>query len=119
MSPPQDIDTKKGYPKTLCFSKDLRRILDNSRFLRSLRKISELKAALDNNDLIYAQTVLQLDGDVINRYRRDLFEQKHKDLIISIHHEGVSGGEKQWRGLLKFAVDLVKDIMASIGNVRR
>ena len=116
---PYDIDTKKGYPKTLNFSEDLRMILDNSRFLRSLRKINELKAALDNGDLIYAQTVLQLDGDVINRYRRDLFEQKHKDLIISIHNEGVSGGEKQWRGLLQFAVDLVKNIMASFGNVRR
>lgn len=116
---PYDIDTKRGYPKNLYFSEDLRIILDNSRFLRSLRKINELKAALDNGDLIYAQTVLQLDGDVINRYRRDLFEQKHKDLIISIHNEGVSGGEKQWRGLLKFAVDLVKDIMDSLRNVRR
>ncbi|HEY9819652.1 MAG TPA: hypothetical protein V6D35_02585, partial [Candidatus Sericytochromatia bacterium] len=76
----------------------VREVLNNSRFLRSLRKISELKAALDNRnkallrkrneqlgriapdvlqkavttDLIYAQTVIQLDGDIINRYSQEI-----------------------------------------------
>lgn len=66
--------------------------------------------------LIYAQSVIQLDGDVINRYRRDLFEHNSKDLIINIHNKGVSGAEQQWRGLLKFAVDVAMDIIGRLGN---
>lgn len=112
---PYDINIE-GYPRTLYFSKELRTILDNSRFLRSLRKINELKAAVDNDDIIYAQTVLQLDGDIINRYRKDLFKNPDKELIIKIHHEGVTGGEKQWRGLLQFTVNLVKSIATPLRN---
>lgn len=112
---PYDISVEK-YPKTLHFSKELRMILDNSRFLRSLRKINELKSAIDNDDIIYVQTVLQLDGDIINRYRKDLFKNPNKELIIKIHNEGVSGGEKQWRGLLQFTVNLVKSIAAPLQN---
>lgn len=111
-----------------------KRLLTNSRFLRSLRKMSELKAALDNRskalhkkqgeqpahtssevlrkavktDMIYAQTIIQLDGDVINRYSEDLFDHPHRELILQIHREGVTSGERQWRGLLKFVIGLVQ-----------
>lgn len=110
------------------------KVLNDSRFLRSLRKISELKAALDNRnkalwkkqdeqpgyvesdalnkavktDMIYAQTVIQLDGDVINRYSQAIFDHPHRDLILQIHKEGVTAGEKQWRGLLEFIIGLVQ-----------
>jgi hypothetical protein len=110
------------------------KVLNDSRFLRSLRKLSELKAALDNRnkalwkkqdeqpgyvesdalnkavktDMIYAQTVIQLDGDVINRYSQAIFEHPHRDLILQIHKEGVTAGEKQWRGLLEFIIGLVQ-----------
>ncbi|MEC4983044.1 MAG: hypothetical protein SAJ37_21965 [Oscillatoria sp. PMC 1068.18] len=112
----------------------VQRLLGNSRFLRVLRKIGELKAALDNRnqalyrkelelaeknvpnlaaqvvktDIIYAQTVIQLDGDIINRFSEELLEHPQKDLILKIHREGVLGGEQQWRGLLGFVVDLVQ-----------
>lgn len=109
-------------------------VLKNSRFLRSLRKISELKAALDSRnkalhrkqaeqpgyikpevlqkavktDMIYAQTVIQLDGDVINRYAQQIIDHPHRDVILQIHREGVTAGEKQWRGLLEFVIGLVQ-----------
>lgn len=112
----------------------VREVLNNSRFLRSLRKISELKAALDNRnkallrkrneqlgriapdvlqkavttDLIYAQTVIQLDGDIINRYSQEILDHPHREVILQIHQEGVAAGEKQWRGLLEFIISLVQ-----------
>jgi hypothetical protein len=112
----------------------VQRLLNDSSFLRSLRKQSELKAALDNRnkalqkkqeetpefvesdvlakavktDIIYAQTVIQLDGDVINRYSQAIFDHPHRDMILQIHREGVTSGEKQWRGLLEFVIGLVQ-----------
>lgn len=109
-------------------------ILKDSRFLRSLRKMSELKAALDNRnkalqrmhdenlgriapdalqkavttDLIYAQTVIQLDGDVINRYSQEIFDHPHREVILQIHRDGVTASEKQWRGLLEFIIGLIQ-----------
>lgn len=121
------------------------RLLTNSRFLRSLRKLSELKAALDNRnkalqkkqeelpgyvesdvlrkavktDLIYAQTVIQLDGDVINRYSQEIFDHPHREMILQIHREGVTAGEKQWRGLLQFIITLVQESLQRIGDRAR
>lgn len=112
----------------------VQRLLNNSHFLRGLRKMSELKAALDNRnqsllkkqdespihvesealqksvktDMIYAQTVIQMDGDVINRYSQEIFDHPHRDLILQIHREGVTAGERQWRGLLEFIINLVQ-----------
>lgn len=102
-------------------------LLENGQFLRTLRKLAELKAALDLNikqlsghregtqadvvDIIYAQTVMQLDGDVINRFHENLLEAEYKDLLLQIHNQGVASGERQWRGLLQFMVDLVQDII--------
>jgi hypothetical protein len=87
-------------------------------FVRTLRKLSELRAALDGEspsssssvDLIYAQTVMQIDGDVINRYNKALFDPDNvtrRDIILNIHNQGVEAGERQWRGLMQFMVDLL------------
>jgi hypothetical protein len=110
---------------------EVRRVLRNSRFRRSLRKISELKTALDNRnkvllaqpadsgessrqpqkvktDIIYAQTVLQLDGDIINRYAREILESPYRETILHVHQTGVNAGEKQWRGLLELMIGIVQ-----------
>lgn len=110
------------------------RLLHDGRFLRSLRKLSELKAALDSRnkallrkqdelpgnvkpdvlhkavttDMIYAQTVLQLDGEVINRYSQEIFDHPHREMLLQIHRDGVIAGQKQWGGLLEFIIDLVQ-----------
>ncbi len=112
--------TEKNYQENWIKNcTEIRKLFNHDEFLRSLRKIAELKAALDsgdvkstNIDIIYAQTVMQLDGDIISRYHKQLFDedQETKDLIIQIHKEGVIAGEKQWRGTLEFFVNLVKGI---------
>jgi len=100
------------------------RFLADGDFLRSLRKLSELAALMggaradQNNiaDIIYAQTVIQIDGDVINRFHEQLLSQRlsreDKDFLIKVHSEAVISGEENWRGRLKFLVELVQDIIS-------
>jgi hypothetical protein len=101
--------------------KEMRRLQDlfkNATFTRALRKMIELKASLDSDseklpkiDLIFAQTVVQLDGDIINRYHEALFQHPKKDEILEIHKQGVMAGEDQWEGLLGFIVSLMQNIL--------
>lgn len=104
--------------------KEIQRLLNNDKFLRTLRKMYELKAALDGGnvtsiktDIIFAQTVMQLDGDIITRYHKELFNlsEDAKNLIINTHNQGVISGEKQWRGTFSFLISLVQ----SIANLSR
>ncbi|WP_099071299.1 hypothetical protein [Nostoc linckia] len=98
---------------------EIQKLLKNAKFVRTLRKIAELKAALDSNnvtstqtDIIYAQTVMQLDGDIITRYNKELFNlpEEAKNSIITTHNEGLVAGEKQWRGTFSFLINLVQNI---------
>ncbi|MCC5652458.1 hypothetical protein LC609_22060 [Nostoc sp. XA013] len=98
---------------------EIEELLNNGKFIRTLRKMSELKAALDGGqitsvdiDVIYAQTVMQLDGDIISRYHKNLFQlpEADRDLILKIHNEGIVAGEKQWRGTLDFLIGIVQSI---------
>lgn len=98
-------------------------LLNQGDFLRTLRKLVEIKNSLDsddptsrNIDIIYAQTVLQLDGDVINRYDERLLRHEQKDLLLNIHAQGVASGEQQWHGLLMFMVDMVKGSLQKRGG---
>ncbi|MEH1918931.1 hypothetical protein [Nostoc sp.] len=99
--------------------KEIEELLNNDKFIRTLRKMSELKAALNSGnitsidiDIIYAQTVMQLDGDIISRYHKKLFQLPDEDrsLILKIHNEGVVAGEKQWRGTLDFLIGIIQNI---------
>lgn len=115
LSDPQERLPDPGNPKD---QKKLQYILDSGRFLRGLRKLIELKSALDSGelssettDIIYAQTIMQLDGDIINRYHEKLLESDFREVLVRIHNEGVMSGERQWRGLLGFMVDLVQMIL--------
>ncbi|QMS87573.1 hypothetical protein HUN01_08260 [Nostoc edaphicum CCNP1411] len=99
--------------------KEIEQLLNNGKFIRTLRKMSELKAALDGGhinsvdiDIIYAQTVMQLDGDIISRYHKKLFQlpEGDRDLILKIHNEGIVAGEKQWRGTLEFLIGIIQNI---------
>lgn len=98
-------------------------LCNDPRFLRGLRKISEIKTSLDQynensplTDLIYAQTVMQLDGDIMNRYHQTLIAHENRELLMRIHNEGVMSAEKQWRGVLGFMVDLVQTILHRQAN---
>lgn len=98
----------------------LQELFKNAQFLRALRKLNELKAGVDSDsttqpkvDIIFAQTVIQLDGDIINRYHQHLFKHPYRDVIIEMHNQGVTSGEKQWQGLLQFMVTLMQGIFNS------
>ncbi|NJL58042.1 hypothetical protein HC928_25185 [bacterium] len=103
----------------------LQKLLNSPKFLRTLRKADELKAGLDSTDshstqtdIIYAQTIIQLDGDVIHRYHELLFqlEESQKRMIMDIHQQSVMSGEAQWRGLLGFMVSLVRSFISASSN---
>ncbi|MGB3517446.1 MAG: hypothetical protein WBA43_13410 [Elainellaceae cyanobacterium] len=103
-------------------------LLSDGEFLRNLRKLSELEALMggdradQNNitDIIYAQTVIQLDGDVINRFHEQLFSDRlsaqDKEFLIHVHSEAVTSGESNWRELLKFLFDLVQRVILRPGH---
>ncbi|MEH1839388.1 MAG: hypothetical protein V7L20_11585 [Nostoc sp.] len=106
---------------------EIEELLNNDKFIRTLRKMSELKAALNsgeitsvNIDIIYAQTVMQLDGDIISRYHKKVFElpEGDRDLILKIHNEGIVAGEKQWRGTLDFLINIIQNIAKLSRNER-
>ncbi len=92
-------------------------IFKQQNFLNSLEKIGQLKLTLDLqnqalkknqtlavNDIIYAQTVIKLNGEIINRFHHQLFEHEHKDLILKIHQEEIVAGSAQWHKLLETAL---------------
>jgi hypothetical protein len=104
-------------------------LLHNYHFLQSLRKLGNVKIALDRRnyhllelesntkvtselklstttDLIYAQTLIQLDGKIVNRYAQEILTHPQKDSLLSIHGDSVQAGEKQWRELLEFVINL-------------
>lgn len=98
-------------------------LMADPEFLRGLRKLGELMSALDagnprspTTDLIYAQTIIQLDGDIINRYHQNLLVHPHKQVIMDLHHQGVAVGEKQWHSLLSFMIDLVGSVVRERGS---
>ncbi|MEH2256420.1 hypothetical protein [Nostoc sp.] len=119
-APTPVADQEDNNPKKLRQRwQEIEELLNNDKFIRTLRKMSELKAALNSDnitsvdiDIIYAQTVMQLDGDIISRYHKKLFQlsEGDRDLILKIHNEGVVAGEKQWRGTLDFLIGIIQNI---------
>ena len=120
----QEDDNQKNLKQRW---QEIEELLNNDKFIRTLRKMSELKAALNSGeitsvdiDIIYAQTVMQLDGDIISRYHKKVFElpEGDRDLILKIHNEGIVAGEKQWRGTLDFLINIVQNIAKLSRNER-
>ncbi|MDF5708918.1 MAG: hypothetical protein PUP90_14950 [Nostoc sp. S4] len=126
-TPVPDIEDNNSQKNLRQRWEEIENLLNNNKFIRTLRKMSELKAALDGGqitsvdiDIIYAQTVMQLDGDIISRYHKKLFQlpDGDRDLILKIHNEGVVAGEKQWRGTLDFLIGIVQGIAKLSRNER-
>jgi hypothetical protein len=91
------------------------RLLKNIQFVDVLRQLSKTKAALDRrnrvlrtslhrdiSELTYAQTSLQLDGKITNRYDRSILERNDRDLLLQLHQQSTATGEQQWRSLIQF-----------------
>lgn len=131
------IKTRLPNPNEAADCPKIKKLLADSRFLSLLRKTFELKAALDNRnqamqkmvdqqpnqlstqvlenaiktDVIYAQTVIQLDGDIINRYSNKIFDHPQRDLILQIHKVSVEAGHREWRGLFGFVIEMISSTL--------
>jgi hypothetical protein len=106
----------------------LEALLKNKNFVLRLRKLNELRSLLkkprasetDNiYDNIYAQTIIQLDGDVINYFHKRLFEQTHADdraFLMTIHRDAVTGGQQNWQNLLHLIFDMMSQLPKVFSN---
>ena len=94
----------------------LHQLLRDYSFLRTLHKLGELKYVLDQRnqvlgqsksaDIVYAQTRIQLGGQISNCYDQKLLNHPHRQTILELHKEGVEAGEKHWQGLLEFIITI-------------
>ncbi|MEL6437910.1 MAG: hypothetical protein AAFQ80_01455 [Cyanobacteria bacterium J06621_8] len=97
------------------------KLLAEPKFINVLRQLNKLKLALDRRDRIlrdssqqdnitdttYAQTSLQLDGKIINRYSQAILSRSDRNLLLQLHEQSTASGEQQWRGLINFMLSLV------------
>ena len=93
----------------------LNKLLEERSFLTILRQLGNTKTLLDRRDrylhqdrntitdMTYAQTIIQLDSKITNRYAQTILEQSDRDKLLKLHEKSVAAAERQWRGLLKFA----------------
>lgn len=107
---PQPISSDRNSSKST-----LNKLFNEPGFLNTLRQLGNTRASLDrrdrylhqnrNNitDMTYAQTVIQLNGTIINRYAQTILERSDRDQLLKLHEKSVAAAERQWRGLLKFA----------------
>lgn len=74
------------------------------------RRNHALQTALDRHnitDTTYAQTSLQLNGKIVNRYSQAILERSDRHSLLQLHEQSTSTGEQQWRGLVQFMLSLV------------
>ncbi len=100
----------------------INQLIGNRSFINILQQLHKKKIALDRRkrildssdvpnditDSAYAQTSLQLDGKIINRYAEAILQRRDRDLLLQLHQQSTTAGEKQWRGLIGFMLSLVK-----------
>lgn len=117
----ENLQSKLPYPlenENPSVMLKLHRLLHDYPFLRTLRKLGELKHVLDQRnqvlwksksaDMVYAQTRIQLGGQISNCYDQKLLSHPDKQAILDLHREGVEAGEKQWQGILEFMITIVR-----------
>ncbi len=99
-------------------------LLDDSSFLRELRSLRELyylvggKEASNSTtiyDLISAQTIIQMDGDVMNRFHKALLQESEKDFLIKTHQTALSTGRENWNSLVKLIIESVHTLTGFLG----
>ncbi len=99
----------------------IQNLLGDRQFLCCLRKLGELKIALDQRKrqhhqakqtppegIIYAKTILQLDGTIMNTYAEALMTHPHCTTILQAHQHNIQTSEQQWQGLLGFFISLIQ-----------
>jgi hypothetical protein len=82
----------------------------------ALRRLWETYTALDNGEQIYASTHIRLEGDTIERYRRELFDRQVFDeataqALMALHRESVTRSRDRWNDLVAFLLGLVERLI--------
>ncbi|MEL6493905.1 MAG: hypothetical protein AAFQ41_02115 [Cyanobacteria bacterium J06623_7] len=99
----------------------LKGLLREPQFIKILQQLYQQKLILDRRDRVlrsssrhdnitdtaYAQTSLQLNGKIVNRYAQKILERSDRHLLLQLHEQSTATGEKQWRGLVEFVLSLV------------
>jgi hypothetical protein len=97
------------------------KLLKESQFFNVLQQLNKRKIVLDRRDRVlrhspyqqnitdttYAQTSLQLNGKIVNRYSQAILGRSDRNLLLQLHEQSTASGEQQWRGLVKFILSLV------------
>jgi hypothetical protein len=102
----------------------LYQLLAEPSFKAVLRQLGEIKTSLDRRNLqlsvsvkkdsdltsgmSFAQTVIQLDGKIINRYASEIVHHPQQQEILKLHQQGVTAGEKQWHKLLQLLTEIIQ-----------
>lgn len=98
------------------------KLLRDPSFTNVLQQLHKRKIALDKRDRIinssaianditnsaYAQTSLQLDGKIVNRYSQAILERSDRHLLLQLHQQSTTAGENQWRGMIQFMLSLIR-----------
>lgn len=99
----------------------INKLWQSPRFIDVLQQLNKQKVALDRRnrilcssncqdsitDTTYAQTSLQLNGKIVNRYAQAILGRSDRHLLLQLHEQSTNAGEQQWRGLVKFLLSLV------------
>ncbi|NJN75965.1 MAG: hypothetical protein HC796_06830 [Synechococcaceae cyanobacterium RL_1_2] len=109
-------------------------------FLQSVRRLASIKHALDRRNYLllsqaektgnrgessfhsiprsqsitntlYAQTSLQLDGYITNRYSEEVVNHPQCKSLLKLHQTSVVLGQKQWNTMLGFVTDLLQNFL--------
>lgn len=101
---------------------DVNELLGDRSFIDVLQQLQKRKLGLDKRNRIinnstlpnditnstYAQTSLQLDGKIVNRYAEAILNRSDRNLLLQLHEQSTAAGEHQWRGMIRFMLSLVK-----------
>ena len=97
------------------------KLLRSRQFVNVLQQLSKAKSTLDRRDRIlrssfrqnniidttYAQTSLQLNGKIVNRYAQAILGRSDRNLLLQLHEQSTATGEQQWRSLVGFVLSLI------------
>jgi len=97
------------------------KLLQERQLINVLQQLNKQKIALDRRDRVlqnadrqhniidttYAQTSLQLNGKIVNRYSQAILECSDRQVLLQLHEQSTNTGEQQWRSLVKFMLSVI------------
>ncbi|MGV2830140.1 hypothetical protein [Myxosarcina sp. GI1(2024)] len=115
----ENIPTRLPSPTSVA---QTNRLLRDRRFLDTLHRLNRARLNLERRerclqrdsspteivDRVYAQTLIQLDGEIVNRYDRGIFQCSERENLLALHRRSVAAGQKQWRELLNFVLSFCR-----------